>query len=194
MNNKTAEIQEIIKQRRSVYPELFTKEPIQKEELMLMLETANYAPTHKLTQPWRFVVISDEAKLGFAQLIADWYKANKPTEEYSELKYKKLLKRGTQSAYIVAIVMQRDALARIPEWEEIAATAMAVQNIWLTGASMGIGMFWSSPSIIDNPLLQDFLKLKEQQRCLGFLYMGRYAQDLELGSTRTPMEEKISWL
>lgn len=194
MNDETSTLQAFIKQRRSIYPELFNTEPVYKEEIERMLEAANYAPTHKLTQPWRFVVISGEAKHSFAQLIADWYKANKPVEEYSELKYKKLLKRATQTAYIVAIVMQRDALARIPEWEEIAATAMAVQNVWLTGASMGIGMYWSSPTIIDSPIMQDFLKLEQQQRCLGFLYMGRYAQELTLSSSRTPMEEKLRWL
>lgn len=34
----------------------------------MLLEASNWAPTHNLTQPWRFVVLEGESKLEFEQL------------------------------------------------------------------------------------------------------------------------------
>ncbi|MDZ7605566.1 MAG: nitroreductase family protein [Cyclobacteriaceae bacterium] len=45
----------------------------------------------------------------------------------------------------IAIIFERDAAERIPEWQEIAAVSMAVQNMWLTATDMGLGAFWSTP-------------------------------------------------
>ena len=43
--------------------------------------------------------------------------------------------------------MQRDPGERIPEWEELASVACAVQNMWLSATSYGIGAYWSSPKV-----------------------------------------------
>lgn len=187
-------IKDVIEKRRAIYPNLYNDEPISREELMETLATANFAPTHKLTQPWRFVVIEGAKKSQLAEILGQWYHANTPPEAFKASKPAKMLKKASQSAYMVAIVMQRDALRRIPEWEEIASVAMAVQNVWLAGATKGIGMYWSSPKSIASDEVRAFLQLNDEQRCLGFLYMGRYPQELELHSTRTPMEEKVKFL
>ena len=50
-------ISEIIKSRRSVFPAQYNNEPIDREEIMKILEAANWAPTHRRTEPWRFKVI-----------------------------------------------------------------------------------------------------------------------------------------
>ena len=52
----------IIKERRSVFPASYIPKEIPKHVIEQILENANYAPTHKLTQPWRFVVLRNEAK------------------------------------------------------------------------------------------------------------------------------------
>ena len=38
----------------------------------------------------------------------------------------------------------------VPEWEEIAAVSMAVQNMYLTCTANNIGCYWSSPKIVDH--------------------------------------------
>ena len=79
-----------------------------------------------------------------------------------------------QSALVIAICIQRDLKESIPEWEEIAAVAMAVQNMWLYSSSVGIGGYWSSPKLIN--YLSDHIKLEKGERCLGFFYMGYYSE------------------
>ncbi len=88
--------------------------------------------------------------------------------------------------------MQRDPDKSLPEWEEVAAVACAVQNMWLTCTAYGIGSYWSSPKSI---LQADaFLELKEGERCLGLFYMGYADVPPEMKGFREPITEKITWL
>ena len=85
--------------------------------------------------------------------------------------HKKIIEKPNQSGCVLAICMQRDANESVPEWEEIAATAMAVQNMWLAASDLGIGAYWSSPSLKDH--LYKHIELASGERCLGFFYMGK---------------------
>lgn len=79
----------------------------------------------------------------------------------------------------------------LPEWEEVAATAMAVQNMWLMCTSMGIGSYWSSPSAIKK--MNEFTELEENEECYGIFYMGKQEGELFKG-TRMPMEPKVQYI
>lgn len=62
-----AALQQVIRSRRSVYPKDMTGDnsSITHDKLEAMLEAARWAPTHKLTEPWRFVVLEGSAKAQF---------------------------------------------------------------------------------------------------------------------------------
>lgn len=184
-------INELIRKRRSVFPPTYEGTPIAKEVIMEILENANWAPTHRLTEPWRFKVLTGAYLQKLSDFQGAYYKANTPTDKFSEKKYEKTIKKPLQCACVIAICMQRDPDERIPEWEEIAAVACAVQNMWLTATAHGIGAYWSSPGSIH--AAQDILGLKEGERCLGFFYMGNY-NGPEVPGKRTPIETKVNWL
>ena len=80
----------------------------------------------------------------------------------------------------------------LPEWEEIAAVSMAVQNMWLTCTAYDIGSYWSSPSAVTERG-SDFLQLAEDERCLGLFYMG-YHNIPDLQPQRTAISEKVVWV
>ena len=182
-----------IKKRRSVFPASYTNQVISKETLLEILETANYAPTHRLTEPWRFKVIGGEALGKLGDLLATWYKENASADKFSEVKYKKTAQKPRKSSHMIAICMQRDPQEREPEWEEVASVAMAVQNMWLTASALGVGAYWSSPKSIHSEACAKFLNLGEGETCLGFLYMG-YHELPEIPARRNPMAEKIEWI
>lgn len=181
----------IIKNRRSVFPAQFVDKPIHNETINLILENANWAPTHRMTEPWRFHIIKGDSlsELGF--YLGDRYKANPKGGTFSEAKYKKTIKKTQQSAAVIGISFLRDPKASVPEWEEIAATAMAVQNIWLTCESLGIGTYWSSPAtfIKDNT----FLEMEEGEQCLGLMYLGYYDESTKTTGDRKPISDKVKW-
>lgn len=189
MKSLTA-IDKLIRSRRSVYPRMYTGEEITREEIMEILETAHHAPTHKLTQPWRFRVMQGAALERLGQFLADSYRQRTPEALFSDAKYEKMQRKPVQSAYVIAIYMQRDPEERLPEWEEIAAVSAAVQNMWLSCSARGIGAYWSTPSAFVSA--KDFFQMEEGERCLGLFYMGRW-KEIDLPVKRDPIESKVSW-
>jgi len=183
-------IEAVICNRRSVFPDQYNDRPISREILERLLEAANWAPTHKRTEPWRFKVIHGaESRENLGAFLRDKYLATDAKPQ--QFKAKKLYNNPVKSAAVIAICMQRDPQESLPEWEEIAAVAMAVQNMWLTCTGLGIGAYWSSPGLIRH--MGEFFELQPGERCLGFFYMGYYDETPAEG-TRRPISEKTTWL
>ncbi len=184
------QISTLIRQRRSVFPGTYTDQPIAVEVIKDILENANWAPTHRKTEPWRFKIFRGEALNGLSEYLGKWYQEHTPEEQFSTVKLKKTIEKPLKSACVIAICMQRDPHESLPEWEEVAAVACAVQNMWLTCTAYGIGSYWSSPrSIIE---AEEWLGLQPGERCLGLFYMG-YHDLSEMPATRGPIEDKIEW-
>jgi len=185
-------INELIKNRRSIFPKTYIDKPIPKEIIEQVLENANWAPNHKLTEPWRFKVFTGASLELLGGALADIYKANIPEEKYQERKFKKLQTNPTKAGCVIAICMQRDPKESLPEWEEVAAVACAVQNMYLTCTAYSLGSYWSSPGIIKYPAVGKFLKLKEGEKCLGFFYMG-YHNLPKIEGKRGAIADKVEW-
>lgn len=180
---------DLIKNRRSVFPAQYNDKPIAKTDIEKILEAANWAPNHKKTEPWRFKVLQGEsqAKLGLFLSLKYMENDSKP----KEFKVQKLIENPKRAGAIIAICMQRDPSESLPEWEEIAATAMAVQNMWLCCTEMGIGCYWSSPGLVQ--YMDDFFAMEEGESCLGFFYMGYYDGEIP-EVTRRPIDDKVIWM
>jgi nitroreductase len=185
----TTRLLELIKTRRAVMPTQYSDQEITSEELNHILESANWAPTHKRTEPWRFKVIQGDARNRFAEFMIDTYKENTAIEKQSERTIQVLTEKCLRSDKIILICVKKSGM--LPEWEEVAATAMAVQNMWLMCTSMGIGSYWSSPSAIKK--MNEFTELEENEECYGIFYMGKQEGELFKG-TRMPMEPKVQYI
>ena len=182
---------DLIKSRRAVFPVQYNSEEIQEAELVQILEAANWAPTHRRTEPWRFKVFySEESRAGLSQFLGKTY--GETAVKYSEVKSKKIMEKPLQSKCVIAICMQRDPAESVPEWEEVAATAMAVQNMWLVAHDLNIGGYWSSPALKDH--FGNHISLEEGELCLGFFYMGKYDNALPDGHRNSAIDDKVVWL
>ena len=62
MKYNLSEITDLIKDRRTIYPEQFSDRKIQKDQITHILNNALWAPTHGNTQPWRFVVFTEDSR------------------------------------------------------------------------------------------------------------------------------------
>ncbi|NNK82436.1 MAG: nitroreductase [Flavobacteriaceae bacterium] len=182
-------LEDIIRQRRSVSPLMFANREISKDIILKLLESANWAPTHRKTEPWRFKILTGESKTNLGNFLAEKYKET--AAKFSNFKFNSIKNKVDKSPVIIAICMQRDLNESVPEWEEIAATAMAVQNLWLTATNLGLNGYWSSPSLIN--YMDGYFNFSEGERCLGFFYLG-YMEGPKPERTPNPIEEKVEWL
>tara|TARA_B100000700_G_C14568866_1_gene634619 strand:+ start:74 stop:631 length:558 start_codon:yes stop_codon:yes gene_type:complete len=180
------ELSRNIKKRRSIFPNQFNGQLIDKETILELLKNANTAPTHKLTQPWFFKIFSKDGKKKLAhELIKNHTKK-------SDLFSKKINSNFELSSHIICICMRRDTTKSIPEWEEIAATAMAIQNIWISCVNSQIGGYWSTPNGVEK--LNVFLNLKKHEKCLGLFYLGIFDSIKSRKIPRKDITKDTEWI
>lgn len=184
-------LNEIILNRRATPPRFLAKKEIPKEIIMRLLENANWAPSHKKTEPWRFRVYLGESKKKLAKDIYDLLQLKiKSGEPINPQKVEKFYEMLQHVPVAIALFMQRDPAERLPEWEEIAAVSMAVQNMWLSATEMDLGAFWATPGFL--PHLSEILNLKPGQKAMGFFYVGQVALEYPAPG-RGRVEDKIEW-
>lgn len=186
------ELTKLIHDRRSIFPKVFTGERIPDEIIGQILENANQAPSHKHTEPWRFHIITNEKKDLLGEFFQKIYRENVVGENFKQKKHDKFIMKTGNSSHIIAIGMQRDPDESIPEWEEIAAVACAVQNIYLSLTAANLGGYWSSPKLmIDH--IADFINLEDGEICLGFFYMGVPKEGMSLSVEKKALDSKVKW-
>jgi len=189
--NKFEALTQVIKERRSVFPPMFSDVPVSDDQVMELLENANWAPNHRKTEPWRFQVFTGEALTRLGQYMADFYRTHTPAEKFVQKKYDKMLKNPTLASHVIAICMKKAPDGIVPEWEELAAVSAAVQNLWLSCSAMGLGGYWSTPRAAVEG--RKFFKLEENEQCYGLFYLGKPKPELELQGMRGDIKEKVVW-
>jgi len=187
-----SEITEVIKNRRTIYPEQYTERKIHKEIVEDVLNNAIWAPTHGKTQPWRFQVFMNVSKIELSEFLSNLYKNNNKGDSFNEMKYNKLKNRPLQAPVVIAVIMKRDETQRISELEEVEAVACAIQNMYLTCTAYGIGGFWATPKLMYTQEMNEFLSLSSDEKCLGLFYMGYPSIDWPKGQ-RKPIEYLTQW-
>ncbi|WP_347840221.1 nitroreductase [uncultured Draconibacterium sp.] len=184
-------VTETIKNRRATPPRLFSKKALSKTSIEALLESANWAPNHKKTEPWRFKVYEAEAKaklaVGARNILLHKQQEGYPVALEKIEKFASTLERVP---VVIAVILQRDTAERIPEWEEVAAVSMAVQNMWLTATELNLAAFWATPAFTE--LFDELLELGEHQKSLGFFYAGEVMMDYP-SPGRGDLDKKVEW-
>ena len=192
MRFNLSEINELIRERRTIYPEQFSTRKVHREQVETILTNAQWAPTHGNTQPWRFKVFMEGGLGSLSDFLAKTYLELTPKELQNDMKLSKLLNRPLKSSVVIAICMERQEEEKILEIEEIEAVACAIQNMHLTATAYGLGGFWSTPKLIYSTQMNEFLGLKAKDKCLGLFYLG-YASIEWPKSHRKPLEYTTEW-
>lgn len=187
-------IDHLIQTRRTVKPEKFSERPVEDSIVERMLENANWAPTHGFTEPWRFWVFKGDGRYRLANFHANLYKTEKTEETFKESAHKKLYERPLMASHIIAIGMKRGDNPKIPEIEEIEATACAVHNMWLTAAAEGVGAYWNSGGMTYHEQMKTFFDLGSADRMLGFLYLGYPSNQWPKGKRTSEIADKTQWV
>ncbi|GAB1489698.1 hypothetical protein MASR2M8_21510 [Opitutaceae bacterium] len=182
--------------RRTLKPENMdpTRE-ISREIVIALLEAACWAPTHGLTQPWRFQVFAPvSARARLAAGLQALYDEITPVAQRDEKKRAKLAASIERAPVVIALVAKIVPGGKIPEWEEIAAVSCAAQNLMLAAHERGIGSFWSSPPVACALQFVRWLGLDDTHRPLGLIYLGWPQPGLAASqSARVPLSERVTW-
>ncbi|MEQ9166332.1 MAG: nitroreductase [Fulvivirga sp.] len=192
MNNAEV-VNEAIKNRRSIFTGMFSGEKVDNAIIEKMLENANWAPTHKLTEPWRFVVFEGEGLKKLGEFQSELYKTRAVGNgNFNEATFDKLAAKPLECSHIIAIGMKRHGV--VPEVEEVCSTACAVQNMLLTASAYGIGCYWSTGGVTFYEEAKHFFGLEEEDKLLGFLFIGTSKSDKWPEGRRKSIDDKVRWV
>ena len=185
------QVNELIRTRRSVFvPQFEAGRVIPDAIIWQLLENANWAPTHKRSEPWRFIVFTGAGLQQLADFQADLYQQT-AGPRFNEGKYEKLRELPPRCSHIIALAMHPDP--SLPEIEEAEATACAVQNLALSAHAYGLGGFWSSGGVTYNEQAKAFFGLGPADKLLGFFHLG-YARVPAPAGKRSPVQAKVRWV
>lgn len=193
MKYSLSEITEVIKNRRTIYPEFYSTRKVHKEIVENLLNNAIWAPNHGMTQPWRFKVFTGEGLKKLSNFQSELYKEKFTGANFNDKKFYKLKEWPLKTSVVIGITMTPDPNGRIKTIEEIEATSCAVQNMMLSATAYGIGSYWSSGGVTYMEETKDFLGINKDDQCLGFLYLG-YPENDWPKSQRRPIEYVTEWI
>jgi 5,6-dimethylbenzimidazole synthase len=172
-----ARLRDLIVWRRDV--RRFRRDPLPEEALEALIELACLAPSVGLSQPWRFVIVEDEAvrsaiRQNFAACNADALSAQSQERagHYARLKLAGLEEAPCHLAVFAdRSTAQGSGLGRrtMPEMIEYSAVT-AVHTIWLAARAQGIGMGWVS--ILEPDAVTDALRVPAEWKFIGYFCLG----------------------
>lgn len=181
-----------IRARRTVKD--FTGAALPRADVERLLDLANQAPTHRLTQPWRFYALDQAGIVRLAaHLLAEPAIAAVPDPAKGAAKLATLLKRLPTLGAMVLVTWVRDPAPAI-DLEDHAAASAAVQNLLLAATAADIGSFWSTNPALSHPLTAAWCGADPaRETTLAVVWLGRSAA-MPPAPPRKPLAERLRWV
>ncbi len=190
-----------IKNRHSVRS--FTHQDVSDDQIRILLESANEAPSAHNQQSWRFIVVRDGKKRGLAHLVTS--KSNefpKPASVLLRMAARsilgapvviavantgELIEHGTR-LFKIEKEMARDFFRTM----EIQSSAAAVENLLLAATSLGLATVWLGILYLIKDDVLQFLG-EPSGEFMAVVPVG-YASKESPGPRKEPFEMKIKYL
>jgi nitroreductase len=180
-------VYEALHKRRMAWS--FQDKPVPREAVERMMNTAVWAPNHRLNEPWRFLVLEKDspvrqevAETIYQSLVKEW------DSERRAAPYKDKVLDPPIVIYSYYVDNEDWFVAK----ENYAAVIAAMQNISLAGAAEGLAVTWDTGRVTRVPEIDQLMGAEENWKVLAMLSVGYPAEESQ--SSRTPANEFTRWL
>lgn len=183
-------ISDAIQNRRSI--KRFTDRPVSRDEIEAVIAAAALAPNHRLTLPWRFYVLGEEARHAYGLALGD-RKASKLTDPDAANALRQSVAaehRALPCMIAVAVVLHDDPEIRE---EDYASAMMAIQNIALVAVELGLGTQLKTGAVMSSAAARAAVGVPDEQRIVAIVNLGEPA-DVPPAKSRRPAAELITWV
>lgn len=197
----------IIQDRRSIRQ--YTKDPVSEEHLEMILEAARQAPSGENAQPWRFIIVRDEATRKQLGAIAGGGSGRRFTAEFvtqkmherfesleDEAKKKAIFEKltsGRVSAFLADAPVSIVVCGRKDVWDLPYDTSAAIENMLLMVTALGLGACWVIAPCIDirdEERLKDLLEVPEEFKVISIIAVGHSTRP-HRPRPRVPLNELV---
>lgn len=192
------EIFDIIKNRRSIRK--YKSQSVSKEDILKILDAANWAPSASNRQPWEFIVISGE----YIKQLGDSYKGiaeeiiRKTNREDDDVItnndfVKFAATYGGAPIVIVALVEKSDN-AHYEKMDLLSASA-AMENLILAASGLGLGTCWMLGPILEEVIFRKILDIPNDKDIIGVTPLGYPDMSQKPIPRLDPeLKNKVRWL
>ena len=182
-----------IAQRRSI--RRFTDQPLECAEIKRILEAAVLAPSGKNRQPWRFVVLTEDARTHLANLIDR--SCESIAAQGGDTGSAPGSARIIRTAPVTVVVLERELPPPWKQFEEGArivdaqSIGAAIQNMCLAATAEDLGSLWIADVLYAEDAITAWLGTSEE-RLIAAVSLG-HPDEAPDARPRRPLEETVAW-
>lgn len=191
-----------IKERRSI--RAFAREEISDEQINILLQAANEAPSAHNQQSWRFIVLKGEKKHGLAELVAEGAsRFSRPAQALLRMSARSI----ASAPVVIAVANSGDLIEHGTELfkveremahdffrtMEIQSSAAAVQNLLLAATSLGLATVWLGIMFLMKDEVLAFLGEPEGE-FMAVVPVGHASRAGGSGPQKEPVAMKVRYL
>lgn len=183
------DVLDAIYQRRSVSK--VSADPLPRELIEKLLGAAVQAPNHYKVLPWRFFVLTGDARLRLGDAMAESLRMRKPETPLETLDAERA--RPLRAPVLIAVAADLPRLEKLTEIENVSAVAAAIENLLLAAHALGLGAIWRTGPASRDEVVKRFLGLAPEQHIVGFVYIG-YPITSPEPNERPSFEANTMWM
>ena len=183
------EIFEAIKTRHSVGKTKADEVP--RDVIEKLLDAGNQAPNHYKVRPWRFIVLTGNARNRLGDVMAASFADRNPGLPPEGLDKTRAL--PLRAPVLIVAAVDKPVEAKVLEVENLSAVSAACQNILLAAHALGLGAKWRTGDWARDAKVKEFLGLAADQLIVAFIYVG-YPEVESEPAVRPSVEDRTVWM
>ena len=161
------------------------------EQLENICRAALRAADHAMLRPWRFLIVRGESRDRLGGLFVEAALASDPDmkpEEQDRLRAKTL-----RAPMIIVVIASHVEHPKVPAIEQDLSAGAAAQNMLNAAHAQGVGAMWRTGSMAYDRHVMAGLGLAENEKIIGFLYLGSVAGNLKKLRPEDPADYFREW-
>jgi nitroreductase len=167
------------------------QDAVPRELIEKLLDAAVQAPNHYKVRPWRFIVLTGEARDRLGDVMAASQMDRHP--DFPQEAFAKARATPLQAPVVIAVGVDKPTEPKVLEIENICAAATACQNLLLAAHAMGLGAKWRTGEWARDPKVKGFLGFEADQHIIAFVYVG-YPEFIAEPAPRPSFEGRTVWM
>lgn len=180
-----------LKTRRSM-PAFQMKEPgPSKAEIEEILTLAARVPDHGKLAPWRFIVMTGDARNRITTQLATIAKADKPdlSDEMKLVEESRFLR----APVVIAVVSKAAPHFKVPEWEQIMSAGAVCLNMVIAANALGYVSNWLTEWMAFDERAHRVIGVEPGEKVAGFIHIG--STDFPVVERPRPeLSDIVTWL
>ena len=159
----------LLRTRRSGKPRDLIAPGPDADQLRAILEIALRTPDHGKLAPWRFVIVPDDKREGFAVLLESAYRREKP--DVGRLEIESMRQFALQAPTLVVALSAPVEGSKIPVWEQQLSAGAAIMNLLHASHALGFAAGWLTGWPAYNEDVRQAFAVGAE-RLAGFIFIG----------------------